>query len=467
MFSLSPRQVHLDFHTSPAIEGIGSRFSRENFAEALRLGELTSITVFAKCHHGVCYYPTKVGEQHPHLSFDLTGEMIAAAHSVGVRAPVYITAGWSARDAAAHPEWWQRNRDGGIYGNVDLNAKPDDRRPYCSWITLCLNDGSYAQHIYALTREISERYADLDGLFYDICFIGDMCLCDECRAGMKAMGLNPELDSDARKYFIIKRRDFMRKCGEILRERHPDASIFFNGGAEQYRPQYHDLQSHFELEDLPTAWGGYDKMPPRAKFFAASGKDYLGMTGKFHMDWGEFGGFKTGLAMKFEAAAMLTYGARCSIGDQLHPDGEMDLETYRNIGEAYGYVKKIEQYCLDGEQTTTLGLYLSGDGGADDGAVKLLLESQYDFDIVSNDDYSRFDTVVFPDYVKLDDKGTEKLREFISRGGKVLFCGESLLSDGENRDFIIDAGIKYAGSYGFDNDYITVGEQMSRDMVTS
>ena len=32
------RQVHLDFHTSPAIPSVGERFSREQFAEALSPG---------------------------------------------------------------------------------------------------------------------------------------------------------------------------------------------------------------------------------------------------------------------------------------------------------------------------------------------------------------------------------------------------------------------------------------------
>lgn len=59
------RLVHLDFHTSPEIEGIGARFSKENFQAALKKGHVESITVFAKCHHGLCYYPTKVGRMHP------------------------------------------------------------------------------------------------------------------------------------------------------------------------------------------------------------------------------------------------------------------------------------------------------------------------------------------------------------------------------------------------------------------
>jgi hypothetical protein len=54
------RQVHLDFHTSEKIEGIGSRFSVENFENALKIGHVNSITLFAKCHHGWMYYPSKV-----------------------------------------------------------------------------------------------------------------------------------------------------------------------------------------------------------------------------------------------------------------------------------------------------------------------------------------------------------------------------------------------------------------------
>ena len=56
------RCVHLDFHTSPAIEGIGSQFNKAEFTKTLKDAGVDLITVFAKCHHGYCYYPTKVGK---------------------------------------------------------------------------------------------------------------------------------------------------------------------------------------------------------------------------------------------------------------------------------------------------------------------------------------------------------------------------------------------------------------------
>ena len=68
------RQVHLDFHTSEAIEGIGKRFSKENFIAALKEGHVNSITVFSKCHHGWAYHPTTVNQQHPNMDFYISSK---------------------------------------------------------------------------------------------------------------------------------------------------------------------------------------------------------------------------------------------------------------------------------------------------------------------------------------------------------------------------------------------------------
>ena len=47
--------VHLDFHTSPDIEGVGARFSKEKFTKTIKDAKIDSMTVFAKCHHGYTY----------------------------------------------------------------------------------------------------------------------------------------------------------------------------------------------------------------------------------------------------------------------------------------------------------------------------------------------------------------------------------------------------------------------------
>ena len=65
------RQIHLDFHTSGLIENIGENFSKEQFKKALKIGNVNSINIFGKGHHGYSYYNTKIGTRHPHLKLSL------------------------------------------------------------------------------------------------------------------------------------------------------------------------------------------------------------------------------------------------------------------------------------------------------------------------------------------------------------------------------------------------------------
>ena len=449
------RQVHLDFHTSPDIKGIGKSFSKKDFQDALRLGKVESVTVFAKCHHGLCYYPTKVGTVHPHLSFDLTGEMVDAAHKIGVRAPIYITAGWSDLDARTHPEWISRNRDGSeiTSPNFEKLSSPDEPKAHCAWQTLCMNDGGgYAEHIYALTEEVCRRYKCIDGLFYDICIVNDVCYCDSCVRGMRAMGLDPDKVEDAKAYFIEKRGDFMKKCAEIMKKYHPSATIFFNsGGANQYKKAYHRLQTHFEMEDLPTAWGGYNKLPMRAKFFEQYDKPTLAMTGKFHLDWGEFGGFKPKEALKYEISLMALYGVGASIGDHLHPDGEPEEETYRNIGYAYEYLDRIAPFCYGGHGVANLGVYPTDKVSSNEGISTILSENQIDFDVISAENFGKYSTVIISDGARLDKEETKHLKEYLSKGGKLMLMGDL---GGFDKELLYDLGLEYLSASEYDCDYL-------------
>lgn len=468
MRKLPARQVHLDFHTSEWIDGVARKFDKRNFQEALRLGNVNSITVFAKCHHGWCYYPTKVGRQHPTMEpgFDLTGAMIDAAHEVGVAAPVYITLGWSVQDAEDHPEWLMRRRDGSVLcQRVDLSAAPEDPRPECSWKDLCCA-GGYREYLYRLTQEVCDRYAQLDGLFFDIVYLEDACYCDSCLQGMRAAGLNPDDPEDARAYYREAHLTTMRGLDEILHRRHPEATLFFNsGGADIYRPEYHAGQTHFEMEDLPTTWGGYNKMPPRASFMRRYPKEFLGMTGKFHTEWGEFGGYKNPEALKFEVAMMAMYGARCSIGDQMPPNGRMDLETYRLMGPAYRYLQSIEPWCYREQSTTRLGVYLSGDEDSDQGLHNMLLERQLDFEIVRpGDALERFEALVLPDSVALTDGEAARLQAFVRQGGALLLTGLSGVSQGR---FQLDVGAEYLGAPNTRQDYLELDAPLNAGWVSS
>ena len=212
---------------------------------------------------------------------------------------------------------------------------------------------------------------------------------------------------------------------------------------------YHEFQSHFELEDLPSTWGGYDRLPVRAKFFTQKHeKQTIGMTGKFHTCWGEFGGFKNSEALKYECANMLALGAGCSIGDQLHPSGKMDMETYRRIGYAYRYVEQIEKYCVNRKEVTKFGFVLSYDTTENEGISKMLMENQRGFLLVLDEtDISKLECVMVPNRANMTELLLKKLKAFYKNGGKLLLIGDAV------RHFE-GIGIDYIGHSEYDMDYI-------------
>lgn len=440
--------VHLDFHTSPNIEGIGEKFNKEEFAKTIKEAKLDSITVFAKCHHGYTYYPSEVSTMHPHLKFNLLKEQIDACHSVGVKAPIYITMGWSKKDADEHPEWhqidfWTKQRHS--FGTIITpDTDPEEKIKECSWTTLC-PVGGYREHLKAITREVCENFDVSDGIFYDICLIKDTCVCDSCKAGMIEMGLNPEVYEDVRNYYRTKRIEFYQELNDIIHSYNKDAHVFYNGAADMNRPEYGVVQSHFELEDLPTAWGGYDLMPIRAKYFEKFGKFYLGMTGKFHHAWGEFGGFKNKDALKYECADMVSIGASMSVGDHLHPNGEIDKSTYAIIGHAFDYVSKIEKYSEDTKAYTDVAIWMGHTEG-DLGASKILQIMHLEFDVIeSGDDLSKYKLIILPDNANLTEEDKEALVKYTQNGGKIV-CSYKSGFDG--------LGIELIEPSEFDLDYI-------------
>ena len=137
------------------------------------------------------------------------------------------------------------------------------------------------------------------------------------------------------------------------------------------------------------------------------------MTGKFHLDWGEFGGFKSRDALKYEVATMALYGAGASIGDHMHPDGEMELQTYENIGYAYRYLEQIAPYCFGGESIADVGLYISDVRSANEGVSNILLENQIDYGVIVDNDFAKYNTVIIPEKVVLDNNGLDALKNYL------------------------------------------------------
>ena len=468
------RQVHLDFHTSEHIPNVGADFDKAQFQAALKKGHVDSITVFSKCHHGWSYHPTKANRMHPSLSFDLFGAQIEAAHEIGVKAPGYISAGFDEKTAVEHPEWIIRNRDQSMIGSSDFSR--------AGYHMLCFHS-PYLKELLEQVREMCENY-DVDGVFLDITS-AHVCYCHSCVRTMRERGLNPYDENNARAFGEEVYANYTRAVRETVDSVKPGLPIFHNAGATpRGRRDLEYMSSHTEIESLPTAQWSYDNLPMIARYVQPHGRDFLGMTGKFHTGWGEFGGYKHPNALIYETSLAAANGGKCSIGDQLHPLGKMDDETYRIIGEAYSKIEEKEPW-LDGVRAVAdIGLlscdaYLNkrpekkvpDDNMSDVGALRLLLEGHYLFDVLDEEsDFSPYRLLILPDRIEVDAELRKKIDAFVAKGGKLLASGRSgLVANAEHPSFAYDFGVRYEQTAPIKPCYFTpvapIGEMGVADYV--
>ena len=446
------RQVHLDFHTSGLIPNIGGRFDKAQFQNTLKLGHVNSITVFSKCHHGWAYHPSTANTIHPGLSFDLLGSQLEACREIGVNAPVYLSAGFDEKEVLVHPEW--------------LNVDPDNRGGnYLSeprYHLMCYNT-PYLDKLAAQVEEVMEKYNPC-GIFLDISSVR-MCVCGSCIRSMQALGLDPTNREDIRKHGELVYRKYCLRMEQAVRKYSKTATIFHNAGHITHgRRDIADYDTHLELESLPTGGWGYDHFPMSSAYARTLHKDFLGMTGKFHTTWGEFGGFKHPNALIYETGLSLACGAAISVGDQLHPSGELNESTYRLIGKAYELVEQKEKWCENARNIADvavlsceafLGTGRNGFGSQSNvGADRILLEGKYLFDFIDGQTpFEDYKLIILPDYIRQSAELTARIQAYIAKGGRVLLSGESALA-AEGSGFALDVGAEYAGESEYGTEYM-------------
>ncbi len=455
----------MDFHTSEHIDGIGKKFDKSEFQEALIRGHVNSVTVFSKCHHGWTYHPTKASEMHPNLDFDLMGAQIDAAHEIGVKAVAYISGGFDEKMARRHPDWLVRNKDETMLWSPTFANS--------GYHKFCMNS-PYLEYLLSQVREVCENY-DADGIFIDIVNV-QPCYCQNCINILMSEDKEPYEDDNIIDLAERTFANYAKRVRETIDEIKPGLPVFHNGG--HIRGGRRDLayvNSHLELESLPTGGYGYDHFPLTASFARILGMDFLGMTGKFHKTWGEFGGYKHKNALIYETAFNAAFGAKSSIGDQLHPSGKPDRLTYDLIGAAYKEIESKEPWLDNVTPVVDIGL-LSNDAmntktslvrglnlpKSDIGAVRMLLEGKYLFNVIDlEEDFLKYKVIILPDIIKPNTLLSEKLSEFIKNGGKVLATGESAID--ENGEFVADLGAVHKGRHPYRPTYFRPDTSYTQD----
>ncbi len=467
------RQIHLDFHTSPLIPDVGSEFDAAQFAATLKQAKVQSINLFAKCHHGVSYYPSKIGPMHPSLQFDMLGQMIEALHAEGILCPVYTTVVWDEAAAHAHPEWIQ----------LDEHGKQVGREPYTSegtgWSWLCVNN-LYEDYLSAQVDEILKYKPD--GLWFDINqYHISGCSCARCIDAMQQKGYDPACEADRVKHSVEVIRAHMKRLSAQVWASQPNAEVFFNGRQRIDERKWHSLRreldyiSRIEIESLPSGPWGYNHFPIFVRYNKMFNKPIIGMNGRFHKSWADFGGMKNRAALEFECFYMMACGAMVCIGDQLHPRGRLDEGVYALIGEVFTEVERKQPWCEDAKMQAEIGLMCVNDGTfgraqrphikALEAAAQVLLEHGDQFDIIDwEQPLDGYKLVIFPDKVRFDEERARIVKRYIDEGGKVILTGWSGTRPDAD-EFALDLGFSSAGPSAFSSTYLRVGGALGKGLL--
>lgn len=435
IFQSHQRQIHLDFHTSPHIPDVGCEFDATEFARTMKRAHVNSVTVFAKCHHGMCYYPTTTGDSHPAIGQrDLLGEQIEALHREGIRAPIYTTVVWEENVAQRFPEWQQMTKDGRFAGWHGLG--PDGKPGHVgTWKFNNFLHPDYQDYFEAHVREICDRYGEaVDGFFFDILFFAPDAGWSEPSVRFREKhGLLADDPATFDRFQGAAQSAFAEKFTKLVHGLQPQATIFYNAQNDgnmdpAVGPRARaESQTHCEIESLPSGFWGYHHFPRMARAQSTWGKPWLAMTGRFQKMWGDFGGLKPQAALEFECFRAQALGGGNSVGDQLPPRGTLDAGAYELIGNVYRQCAEAEAFYEGSDFVTPrVGIFSASypglDGGkSEEGAVLLCEQAHYDCAVLDSlDSLEDYSLLILPDTTVVDAGLVGKLRAFHERGGKLL-----------------------------------------------
>lgn len=466
---ITNRQIHLDFHTSPFIPEVGAEFNGPEFAKTLKEAKVTSVNIFAKCHHGMSYYPTKVGKMHPGLKRDLLGEMLEALHNVGIKAPVYFPIGWE-EVSAEHTEWLEINKDGIVGDKLPFTNAEN------SWRKICLNKPEYHEFVKAQVAEIMDNYP-VDGMWFDIIFQRN-CVCNDCQKSMRATGLDPQNPEDVKHHDLMVVTSFMKMLYSFVKEKRSDIPVFFNGNLSPDNGYDKDIciserskyVTQIEIESVPSETWGYNHFPLYVNYHNCFDKPIIGMNGKFHNAWGDFGSLRNKEALEYECFRMMMYGSNICIGDQMHPRGVLDKGVYHRIGQVYSEVEKREPWFINSSKVSEIGIMMVNDAVDTDftpneGAMRMMMELHQPFDFIDCDaSFDKYRLIILPDRAGISEKVAKRLSDYVNKGGCIIASYHSGLDINRGEFVLPELGVEYVEENPYCPSYIVLDDEFRGDI---
>ncbi|MFO8008678.1 MAG: family 10 glycosylhydrolase, partial [Candidatus Brocadiia bacterium] len=458
-------------------------FDAEAMAREFARLKVTFFSFFAGGY--VTTYPTDLDLQRvsPWLGDqDITGEIVEAAHRHGIRAFPMLDLGALPNVAfEAHPEWPARNADG-----TPRRATP---YTYCS----CPMGGWVREYSRQMVREICERY-DVDGMKFgggSYGFGRDVCHCEACRQGYRrdtGQGLPNRRDwSDPawRRYVRWREEQTVQCVAELVQMVHsirPGLPVVGNsvcfGDPGWTVNSSLDIERLAELEDIvqveiqtrfwfgPEGSGGdwqYLRWPAETANYMTTVSDRpVWAVASYFAAWPWRRNAAPPVEQKVYLAQVAAHGGHPMVNlsggpPAVHEDkrGFAAMESLFSFmdehQELYGGDSSPANAAIVYSQATLMyyGNDRAGSRYVNDlrGFEQALNEAHIPYDITSTrrldeDSLSRYEVLIVPSMVCMNNATAERLRAFVEGGGGLIADFETGTRDefGESRERALLAG---------------------------
>jgi len=351
-------RILVDNHITQSDPSFMSKFDPARYVEMMKKAQIECSMVYACCHNGNCYYPTKVGHMHRNLNGrDIFGETVGLLIKEGIIPVAYYTVIFHNHSAENNPQW--RYKD--CLGNSRCG-----RFWHC-----CPNNPQYREFAKAQLAEVVSY--PVSGIFVDMTFWPGVCFCDCCkdRYMKEAKRKIPHIiDWDSSEWVKFQRtrerwiNEFANEITSFLKKERPDISV-----VHQFSPVmlgwYYGQNAEFaHASDYSSGdfYGGRNQQRLATKVFSAFSTNvpFEFMTSRC-VNLTDNNSTKSEEEMMCSAATTYSNGGASFFIDAINPDGTLNGTLYEQFGRVN---KKLSPFTatmkkLKPKLAADVGLYFS------------------------------------------------------------------------------------------------------------
>jgi hypothetical protein len=426
-----------------------TRFDPQRYVALVKQAGVEASMVYACCHNGNCYYPTKVGHMHRNLKGrDIFGETVNLLRQEGIVPVAYYTSIYHNHSAKTHPAWRMQ----------DARGRQHDKRYWWS----CPNNHDYVEFTKAQIGEVIAY--DVDGIFIDMTFWPVVCTCPNCRekylaqSGLDIPAVVDWSDPHWVSFQRFREQSMVTFCDELAGfiKSKKDMTVTFQNSPIIFGWALGQTPGIADACDYTSAdfYGGKYQHVLGAKIMAAATKNqpFEYMTSRC-VNLNDHTSMKSEAELRCEAATTLANGGAYFFIDAINPDGTLTDAVYQRLGRVSATLAPVTAAIKEHQPliTADTGLYFSMASLIDTslnhkrleeldysfayatppsyeemvGTSMILTRSHRPFKVLreTGADFSGLKTLIINNAQIMSAEEVERVRAFVREGGTLIATG--------------------------------------------